>query len=495
MAVVQCDYAFDEHGQEVHISVAVLGGSYRCQHCDNALIAKAKHSNLVEAHFAHKVMDAERPCTFSNESYRHAKAKQLLVARLRVMVPAVYAAPPEGYVGKVPRLALPREVVAASAVRERNIYVTEDAELIVEPREPGEPFDEQQGRRRLLARPDVVFYDETGHPILLIEIHAEHRCGEEKIGRLQQYGIDTIEITIPRHYDASAIEALFDVTRNTIWLYNGQRAAYHFMPSDSLLSGEGSISAAELPGPVSDRAETLKCRINRLEGALFSVRGVVGRTDVAAENARYQEHAERGQHFIEAEQEKRRERDARLGASVRERMEAYRRQLAELEEERRAKEEDLCRRTKELSAAQERLGKQIKHGQGRLSRALSFLKERAEQVSESVFSRRSNLRIELAGSERTLDRLREREYSRQRTELDREADELDREQKRLDAEEAELTAEAPGLERKEETTGRAYRRRVSDLLEIERKIILFESYYQELQNLESATSAARKANG
>lgn len=216
MATVQCDYAFDAEDREVKISQAVSKGEYFCQHCRKLLIAKLGQWN--EHHFAHKAVDTIRPCTFSNESYRHRKAKQLLVARLRIMVPAVYAAPPEGYTGKVPRLAPAREIVAASAVGERNIYVDEQAELIVEPREPGEPFNTEQGRRHLLARPDVVFYDEAGQPILLIEIHAEHRCGPEKIARLQQYGVDTIELSIPRHYDASAIEALFDVTHNTIGL-------------------------------------------------------------------------------------------------------------------------------------------------------------------------------------------------------------------------------------------------------------------------------------
>jgi hypothetical protein len=487
MAAVQCDYAFDAQGQEVHISEAVRGDSYRCQHCNKPLIAKRGEIN--EDHFAHKVVDTIRPCTFSNESYRHAKAKQLLVARLRVMVPAVYAAPPEGYVGKVPRLALPREVVAASAVRERNIYVTEDAELIVEPRVPGVPFDEQDGRRRLLARPDVVFYDEEGHPILLIEIHAEHRCGEEKIARLRQYGVDTIEISIPRNFDASAIEALFDVTRNTIWLYNGQRASFHFTPSDSLLSGEGSISTAELQGTISDRSETLKCRINRLEGILFAVRGLLGTADVEQENARYREHAQRGQEYIAELRAKRSERDTRLGEGIRARVDQERSRLAERRAELGDAEEELQGQIRKLSAAEGRLDRQITAGEQQITEVLSYLKRRAKRLSEAVFSRRSSLRIQLADRERTLERVREREYSRQRTELDREESELDKETKRLDAEEAGLAAEAPGLGTAEATAQRDAGRRISDLTETERKTLLFESYYQELQKLESTVGA------
>lgn len=167
MSTVQCDHALAEDGQEIHISAANRGGNYKCLSCGFALMArKGKHN---EDHFAHKNTEVERPCTYSSETYRHAKAKQLLVARLRVQVPAVYAAIPVGYEGKVPRLTEAREIVAATAVSEQNVYVDEQGAVQFE-RHYSLPFDDHQGKRQLLARPDVVFYDQDKNPVLFIEI-------------------------------------------------------------------------------------------------------------------------------------------------------------------------------------------------------------------------------------------------------------------------------------------------------------------------------------
>jgi len=480
MATVQCDHALDESGKEISILQAVAGGTYRCIACRFPMVAKLGRWN--EKHFAHKPTEGERPCTYGSETYRHAKAKQLLLARLCVKVPAVYASIPEGYTGKVPRLVLAREIEAASAVAEQTIYVDEEGEIGIEDRRIYPEFDDHQGRRVLLARPDVVFFDGSGKRILLIEIYAEHRCTPEKIAKLRAYGVDTIEIHIPRHCDPVGIERLLTLTSHTFWLYNGQQAAFHFTPSDTHLLAEGSIPATELEDRLSGRTETLKCRLNRVDVAVFAVGALLGRTDVGAENEAYRIAEATGQDFVRGLEERRSERDTRLGSAVRVRMEQHRGRLADRQRASSAGEKAVRARQRELTEARIRLDRWIRRKEAQLSRVMDYVKVRVERTTDKVYWRNFGIRNRISTAQHQLRELQEREYTRERFELDK----LERE---LEREEDELATEETGLGRTEETTSRAYRRRVSDLTETEHKAVVFEKHYKELQALKSRISS------
>ncbi|WP_185817119.1 competence protein CoiA family protein [Hymenobacter metallilatus] len=440
----------------------------------------AKLGKWNEKHFAHKPTEGERPCAYGSETYRHAKAKQLLLARLRVKVPAVYASIPEGYTGKVPRLAEAQEVVAASAVAEQTIYVDEEGEIGFEDRRLYPDFDDHQGQRVLLARPDVIFFDDTGKRILLIEIYAEHRCTPEKIAKLRAYGIDTIEIHIPRHCDPAGIERLFTITSNTFWLYNGLQATFHFTPSGTDLLVDGSIPATELEERLSGRAETLKCRLNRVNAAVLAVRRVLGRADVAAENEAYRIAEATGQDYTRGFEQRRNERDTRLGEAIHARMQEHRAGLEERQRKSIEAEKAVRARQRELRERRSRLERRIQQKEAQLSRVVDYFKARLESVTGKVRSYNEDLESRIRAVKHTIRATQERHTTFERSQLDKQ-------ERELEQEEAELAAEEASLARSEETTGRGYRKRVSDLADTEQKTVVFESYYQDLQGIKSRT--------
>lgn len=496
MTSVQCDHARNEQGEITPIWEARSGEQYRCIDCGYPMVAKAlAGGSKREKHFAHKATEGMRPCSFSNESYRHYIAKQLLVAQLWVMVPAVYPRVPPGFQGKMPLLAPARQVKAASATQEQNIYVDEQGEIRSERRVAGVEFDDFGGRRVPLARPDVVFFNAAGQPILLIEIHAEHQCSEQKIARLALYGVDTIEIHIPRSSDSAHIEYLLTVTQNTIWLYNGQQASFVLATAGTaLLTGSG-VAAADLEEYLSGRTETLKCRLNRVTDAIHALRAVLGRVDVEQQNARYREHAQRGQEYISRLEKERAARNERLGEDVRQQVEERRRELVDLHRAITRRRNEVAARQHTFSTEEKRLAATIANGKKQIARVLAYLGERAKRISRDLHREHRNFEMEVDQREYDLRQLREREVARQRVGLDREERELEHLAAKLDAEERELAAEAAGLGTAEETTGRAYRRRISDLAETQRRVILFERYYQELQGVKSATGATGSSNG
>jgi hypothetical protein len=265
---VECDRACLADGQEISVAEATSGANgYFCLGCGYELMARKGEVNTP--HFAHVPTgtDAERSCDYSSETYRHELAKKLLQRLMQVRVPAVYAARPVGYRGRLPQLAEARDVMATRVLDERNVYVDEHGEVCFAKRYRNEPFDEQQGRRLLLGRPDIVFLDKQGAPLLLIEIYATHKVSEEKLTRLRLLGVDAIEIFIPRHCDPAAIEHLFSTTTHTHWLYNGQQANAGPLAPDSHLLASGSAAAADLEDRLSGRTETLKCRRSRVSHA------------------------------------------------------------------------------------------------------------------------------------------------------------------------------------------------------------------------------------
>ena len=67
---------------------------YRCLQCGGELVAK-KHKDRLD-HFAHDPKDVSRlgKCTYSDETYRHKIAKEILQRIKQIKVPALYKLPP-----------------------------------------------------------------------------------------------------------------------------------------------------------------------------------------------------------------------------------------------------------------------------------------------------------------------------------------------------------------------------------------------------------------
>jgi hypothetical protein len=374
MSTVECDRAFLADGGEISIEDATSGANgYFCLGCGQEL--KARKGKINEPHFAHLSTGSStlRPCDYSSETYRHELAKKLLRQLKKVRVPAVYAACPPNYHGRLPRLAEEQDVEAAIVFDERNVYLDELGDVHFARRHRTEPFDDYHGQRVLLGRPDIIFLDEQQRPILFIEIYATHKVSEEKLSRLYTVGVDTIEIFIPADFDLVAIKKLFSDTSHTHWLYNGQQADYRFLVTDSHLLANGSTPAAELEGRLSGRRETLKCRRSRVSHALRGVRNCLGRPDIEAIQSEVRTSQATGEAFTAGLETERDERDERLGAAVRTRVAERRKANGTRERELAEQETTLSREEKELAynikADEERLGQLIAELTKRIKRA------------------------------------------------------------------------------------------------------------------------------
>ncbi len=219
-------YAKNIQGEEFHISQAERGRKgYYCIDCDQEMVACK--GDIVSPYFRHHVTDVriERKCTFSNETYRHKIAKEILQRIKQIRVPAVDKYAPKGSEG-VMRLKEAETIQAYSVGIEYRFYEDETSQI----RWMSNPdWVEGDLKKRLIVQPDVTFFDQHGNPILFIEIVATHKPDDEKLSKLKRLGINTITVTIPKE-SAAAIEQIFYHTDRTYWLYNHEEEAARYVP-------------------------------------------------------------------------------------------------------------------------------------------------------------------------------------------------------------------------------------------------------------------------
>jgi gas vesicle protein len=472
---VECDRACLADGQEISVAEATSGANgYFCLGCGYELMARKGEVNTP--HFAHVPTgtDAERSCDYSSETYRHELAKKLLQRLMQVRVPAVYAARPVGYRGRLPQLAEARDVMATRVLDERNVYVDEHGEVCFAKRYRNEPFDEQQGRRLLLGRPDIVFLDKQGAPLLLIEIYATHKVSEEKLTRLRLLGVDAIEIFIPRHCDPAAIEHLFSTTTHTHWLYNGQQANAGPLAPDSHLLASGSAAAADLEDRLSGRTETLKCRRSRVSHAIQAVRSCLGRADIQGVQGEITTAQATGEAFIARSgvdrarfEAQRSERDERLGKAIRQR-------VADQQEAFAAQE-------RELAAQETAIGREEGELAERISTAKDQLRDLVAELAQQIKRAESAVENEFGDG---MEAIRD-ERNRRRTELNR----LSQQAAAVTGAAAKLDREATDLEPQERSLGIAAKTNRSGL---ERATADFRKYEQLTAELEEQTTMLRR---
>ncbi len=173
-----------------------------CLGCGQPLIAK-NHGQKVRPHFAHHV---DRACQGAFESSIHRRAKELIVDRRVLMLPAWNGNedmpnPPEatddsGWLHQGRRVEMPANMIALS--------------------------EAQPEVQRGDYRPDVVSKDLDGE--LLIEIRVTHAVGDQKTRNVQSDGqrmleIDLSKITADQAEDPDLFEHLvLNTASNRIWI-------------------------------------------------------------------------------------------------------------------------------------------------------------------------------------------------------------------------------------------------------------------------------------
>ncbi len=206
-------------GDSIHISDAKSGKKgYYCKGCKKEMQAVKSRIQYRMSYFRHDAIAVrgQRKCTYSDETFRHKLAKELLLQLKHIKVPAVYKYPPKGFDGLS---FLINEATLLEA------YIVKTEQTFYEDESGNIKWGSNKGtdEKFLLIKPDVVFFDNVDKPILFIEFVATHGIKALKLSKLRRLGINTIQVKIPKD-SREAIQQSFYTTERTKWIYNYDEA-------------------------------------------------------------------------------------------------------------------------------------------------------------------------------------------------------------------------------------------------------------------------------
>lgn len=224
----QNTYAKNSAGVEVYVGDVPSGRKgYFCMGCERAMEAvKTKIQNRKQF-FRHVATDivGGKKCTYTDENYRHKLATEVLLRSKRVKVPALYK-------------FSTHHKDKAMLIDEAKFIEASSVSIMVE------FYEDQNGNIRwgrnaqnvstkiLIA--DVVFFNQTGAPILIIQLVSKHKLSESEQLKFLTLGIDAISVKIPVDSPESITEALHTSSR-TKWIFNyeQQNTQFLYLPDGS----------------------------------------------------------------------------------------------------------------------------------------------------------------------------------------------------------------------------------------------------------------------
>ena len=259
-------YALNTKDETIHISEAESGRKgYYCLGCKRELqaVKQTKENRISYFRHDHNALKGEGLCTYSDETYRHQLAKQILLNYKRLKVPAVYKYPPKYSSGLIANLISKEKYIEASFGK-AEITFYEDNNGVIH----YENMSQESIEKHHLIRPDITFFDNESKPILLIELVATHKLTEEKKLKIKHLGIDCIQITIPKD-SPEKIEKVFDSTKNTKWIYNYEQESREYIPT-SVPGGEGISLVDEDQRKLFE--ESYKCRVSQIGNLIRTIK-------------------------------------------------------------------------------------------------------------------------------------------------------------------------------------------------------------------------------
>lgn len=261
-------YALNTQDEYVYIDDAESGRKgYFCPGCKKEMQAVKHKKANIRSYFRHdvKALKDGKKCTYSDETYRHKLAKEILQINKSIKVPAVYKFPPKGIEGW-PNLISESKIIEASSVGiERYFYEDENGKISY-------GKNDESISKFLLLKPDVTFFDKNQKPILFIEFVATHKVSEEKKVKLSRLGIDTIQIIIPKDSPESIGKAL-NSTNHTKWIYNYEQENTQYVPIPQSNS-EGIQPIDEVQRKLFE--ESYKCRAAQIGNLISTIRKCLG---------------------------------------------------------------------------------------------------------------------------------------------------------------------------------------------------------------------------
>lgn len=259
-------YALNTKDETIHISEAESGRKgYFCLGCKRELqaVKQSKENRISYFRHDHNALKGQGLCTYSDETYRHQLAKQMLLNYKKVKVPAVYKYPPKGSNGLIANLISKEKYIEASFGKAELSFYEDDTGVI-----HYESESLNSNEKHLLIRPDITFFDNQSKPILLIELVATHKLTEEKKLKIKRLGIDCIQITIPKD-SPEKIEKVFDRTDKTKWIYNYEQESREYIPT-TIPGGEGVSFIDEDQRKLFE--ESFKCRVSQIGNLIRTIK-------------------------------------------------------------------------------------------------------------------------------------------------------------------------------------------------------------------------------
>ncbi|RBA27452.1 coiled-coil domain-containing protein [Flavobacterium tibetense] len=258
------DWANNIEGKPIHITQAESGAKgYYCMGCDKDMQAVKRKKKEYKSYFRHHVKDVDnskKECVHASREYREKLAFFYFMRTKQITVPAVYKYPPKGVEG-FPNLLKEKETIFAHKVdKEVTFFEDEDGKIHWEK-------DVKVDERYLWVRPDAVFFDKDGKPILFIEFVVTHKPDIDKLNKLQRLGINTVQIVIPKLPEAELEKEISKVSK-VKWTYNEIESNTEYVPI-SEGNTEGVPSIDDDQRKLFD--ESYKCRAAQVGNLIRSI--------------------------------------------------------------------------------------------------------------------------------------------------------------------------------------------------------------------------------
>lgn len=241
-------------------------GPFYCQYCGEKLkLSKNINPDArpFRPHFKHREEDVNNPrrCIYTNSDLRHKLATMVLLESKKIKVPAIGKPNPENPDDPWMLIREAYFIESADVRKEVAIYEDEFGDM---------HYGEQTSHEKmnLFVRPDVVFFDSDGAPLLFVELVHTHKPDKQKVEKFNRIGIDTVQVKIP-HTSKEDIEKCFNRSTNVKWVYNHEQANAVYRTPD----GKESI---ELPNVDQDQRklleETQACRQARIRNLIRGIK-------------------------------------------------------------------------------------------------------------------------------------------------------------------------------------------------------------------------------
>jgi hypothetical protein len=224
--------ALNRAGEPVFIGDASSGKhGYFCIGCKEEMVA-VKPRRKQRPYFRHYATEVSprKKCTYSDLSERYRIAKESLITKKEIKVPAIYKYPNDQPDGAPYKVSSAKYIKAFSVAAERYFYEDNNQNI-----QWGDERNVPQ--LKFLVKAHVVFLDQNDNPILLILFVENHSLSQNEKVNLHNLGIDAVQVKIPRASPESIIN-IFSTTENTKWLYSIEYETTTYVRTTSAPSGE-----------------------------------------------------------------------------------------------------------------------------------------------------------------------------------------------------------------------------------------------------------------